>query len=212
MRAARLPAVAVGLSALLAALVLAPIPAASDRLQRVDFLVGQSFVAVGEEDDAAVGEAVFEDVMLHDAVAAVRVDADVAVAGESELHDSVEDAVCFRKAGNAVDNVVGLAVIKPLSVVDGAVGGLGRGQEGEVGHDAAVVLHHKSTVPLYICLHRLQRRVPVDPLLRVAVGHHNPLGGCENLKDSLSVLRQVCGADGEEVGHREKKVITTSIC
>ena len=59
MRAARLPAVAVGLSALLAALVLAPIPAASGGLQRVDFLVGQSFVAVGEEDDAAVGEADF---------------------------------------------------------------------------------------------------------------------------------------------------------
>ena len=35
----------------------------------------------------------------------------------------------------------------------------------------------------------------------VAVGHHDALGGCENLKDSLSVLRQTCGADGEEGRH-----------
>ena len=58
MRAARLPAVAVGLSALLAALVFAPIPAASDGLQYVHFWAGQPLVAVGEEEDAAVGEAV----------------------------------------------------------------------------------------------------------------------------------------------------------
>ena len=201
MRAARLPAVAVGLSALLAALVLAPIPAASGGLQRADFLAGQSFVAVGEEDDAAVGEAVLKDVVLHDAIVAVGVDTDVTVAGEGKLHDSVEDAVCFREAGDAVDNVVGLAVVEPLPVVDGAVGGFGRGQEGEVGHNATVVLHHKGAVSLHVCLHRLQRRVPVDPLLRIAVGHHDALGGCENLKDSLSVLRQTCGADGEEGRH-----------
>ena len=167
------------------------------------FLICQSFVAVGEEDDTAVGEAVFEDVVLHDAVVAVSVDAGVAVAGEGKLHDSVEDAVCFREAGDAVDNVVGQGVVEPLTVVDSAVGRLGRGQEGEVGHDAAVVFHHEGAVSLHICLHRRQRRVPVDPLLRVAVGHHDALGGCENLKDFLSVLRQFCGADGEDVGHRD---------
>ena len=152
------------------------------------FLVCQSFVAVGEEDDAAVGKAVFEDVVLHDAVVAVGVDADVAVAGEGELHNGMEDAVRFREAGDAVDDVVGLAVVEPLPVVDSAVGGFGRGQEGEVGHDAVVVFHHEGAVTLHVCLHRLQRRVPVDPLLRVAVGHHDALGGCENLKDSLSVI------------------------
>lgn len=86
-------------------------------------------------------------------------------------------------------------------MVDGAVGGFGRGQEGEVGHNATFVFHHEAAVSLYIFLHHLQRRVAVDPLLRIAVGHHDALGGCENLKDSLSVLRQTCGADGESVLH-----------
>ena len=152
-------------------------------------------------DDAAIGEPMLEEVVLHDAVVAVRVDTDVAVAGEGELHDSVEDAVRFRETGDAVDDVVGLAVVEPLPVVDSAVGGLGRGQEGEVGHDATVVFHHEGAVSLHVCPHRLQRRVPVDPLLRIAVGRHDALGGCENLKDSLSVLRQTCGADREEGRH-----------
>ena len=151
-------------------------------------LVGQPFVAVGEEDDAAVGEAVFEDVVLHDAVVAVGVDADVAVAGEGELHNGVEDAVCFREAGDAVDDVVGLGVAEPLAVVDSAVGGFGRRQEGEIGHDVSILFDHEGAVSLHICLHRLQRRVPVDPLFRIAVGHHDALGGCENLKDFLSVI------------------------
>ena len=112
---------------LLVSLVLAPIPAASAKLQRVDFLVGQSFVAVGEENDTAVGEAVLEDVVLHDAVVAVGVDTDVAVAGEGELHDAAEGAVRFRHAGDAVDDMVGQGIVEPLAVVDGAVGGFGRG-------------------------------------------------------------------------------------
>lgn len=42
-------------------------------------LVGQAFVAVGEVDDAAVGEAVLGDEVLHDGVVAVGVDADVGI-------------------------------------------------------------------------------------------------------------------------------------
>lgn len=59
--------------------------------------------------------------MLHDAVVAVGIDADVAVVGEGELHDGMEDAVRFREAGDAVDDMVGQGVVDPLSVVDGAV-------------------------------------------------------------------------------------------
>lgn len=43
------------------------------------FLIRQPLVAVGQEDDAAILEAVFQDVVLHDAVVAVCVDADVPV-------------------------------------------------------------------------------------------------------------------------------------
>lgn len=45
--------------------------------------------------------------MLHDDVVAVGVNADVAVAGEGELHDATENAVRAVFAAYTVDDVVG---------------------------------------------------------------------------------------------------------
>ena len=44
-----------------------------------DALVGEAFVAIVEIDDAAIGEAVFGDVVLHDEIVPVGVDAYVGV-------------------------------------------------------------------------------------------------------------------------------------
>ena len=70
-------------------------------------LICQPFVAVSQKDDATILESVFHDVMLHDVVVAVRVDADVAFPLKAKLHDTLEDTMHIGKAGNAVDNVVG---------------------------------------------------------------------------------------------------------
>ena len=54
------------------------------------FLIRQPLVAIGQEDDAAILEAVFQDIVLHDAVVAVRVDADVPVVGKAKLHGALK--------------------------------------------------------------------------------------------------------------------------
>ena len=87
-------------------------------------LVGEAGGAGGEVDDAAVGEAVFEEVVLHDVVVAVGVDADVAVVGETPFYNCTEDAVDVREAGYAVDYVIGESVVQPVAVKDFAVGRL----------------------------------------------------------------------------------------
>ena len=100
-------------------------------------MVRKAFVAGGEVDDAAVGEAVGEDAVLHDTVVAVGVDLDVAVlvVCETPVHDSLEDAVGSGGTADAVDDMVGKGVVKPVAFVDGVVGGFGRRNEGEVGDD-----------------------------------------------------------------------------
>ena len=57
--------------------------------------------------DAAVCEAVLEDVVLHDVVVAMGVYADVGVVGETVVHDAAEDVVNMRITGNAVHYVIG---------------------------------------------------------------------------------------------------------
>lgn len=60
------------------------------------------------------------EVVLHDDVVVVRVDADVAVVGKGELHDAAEDAVRAVFTAHAVDYVIGEGVVdrrdvRPLS-------------------------------------------------------------------------------------------------
>ena len=51
-------------------------------------LIRQSLIAVGQKDDAAILESVFQDIVLHDVIVAVRVNADVALPVEAKLHDT----------------------------------------------------------------------------------------------------------------------------
>ena len=66
------------------------------------FLESQALIAVGEIDDAAVGEAVFLKEVLHDFIVAVGIDADVGVNREAILHRAGEDAPCLRGVGSLV--------------------------------------------------------------------------------------------------------------
>lgn len=81
------------------------------RLINIIFLISETFVARSEEDDATIGEAVLFDVMLHDKVVLMGIDADVCITRETEIHDVAENAVNVRITGNTMDNVIGLDVI-----------------------------------------------------------------------------------------------------
>ena len=56
----------------------------------------QPLVAVGEIDDAAVGEARFLQAVAHDGVVAVGVDADVVAVAVAEVEHGIHHAVAFR--------------------------------------------------------------------------------------------------------------------
>ena len=56
--------------------------------------------------------------MLHNNVVAVGVYADVRVVGETELHDAAKDARSIGVAGNAMDYMIWLRVIYPLTFID----------------------------------------------------------------------------------------------
>ena len=151
-------------------------------------LIGQPLVAVSQMDNAAVEEAIFPDVVLHDAVVAVGIDANVVLMGEAVVHDASEDAVGTRRTGNAMDDAVGLFVVEPRPVVDVVVGGFRRGQEGEVAHDEAVVLDDETAVAFYVGLYGQERRIVVGPLAGVARTAHDGLCFSEDSHDGFAVI------------------------
>jgi len=156
----------------------------------VHFLIRQAFVAVSQKDDAAVLESVFQDVVLHDMIVAVCVDADVALPLKTKLHDTLENTMHLREAGNAVDDMISLCVVQPLTLVNLRVSRLGRRQKSEIGHNLSVVLYHKTAIFFHVRLHDLQRRIAVDPLVQVARLNHYGFACSKNLHNALCICRQ----------------------
>ena len=130
----------------------------------------------------------------------MRVDADVRVALDAEIYDTVEDTMHLRQAANAVDDVVRLGILEPCSVEDLGIGGLGRWQTGEIGHDDAVVLNDETALALDVGFYSSQRRVVASPLIEVAVGPHDGLRLLEDVHDSCSIGRQ-CRWANDAVAH-----------
>ncbi len=105
-------------------------------------MISQPLVAIGKMDDATVGEAVVQDDVLHDMVVAMRVDADIPVVTEAEVDDGAEDAMRLGEACDTVDDMIRLIIVEPLPTLYLGIGGFRRRQEGEVGHDCAIVGNH----------------------------------------------------------------------
>ena len=138
------------------------------RIFQLDFLIRQPFIPRQQVDDPTVGEAVLGEVVLHNDVVAVGVDADVGVAGEGEVHHAAEDAVRAVQAAHTVDHVVRPGVVEPLATENLLVGGLRRRQEREIAHNLPVVFNHEAAITPDVILDGLHRRVAVNPLLPVA--------------------------------------------
>lgn len=66
----------------------------------------------------------FPNVVLHDGIVAMCVYTNVPVMGETEIHDIAEYVVAIRVTRNAMDDMVGLLVIKPFPTINPAVGWL----------------------------------------------------------------------------------------
>ena len=56
------------------------------------------------------------DVVQHNPIILMGVDADVCIMREAEVHDVAEDAVNVRVAGDTMNDMIGLYVIQPLTI------------------------------------------------------------------------------------------------
>jgi len=83
----------------------------------IENLISQSFVAIGKVDDATIGKAMLQDVVLHDEVVFMGVDADVCIMREAEVHDAAEDSVNIRIAGYTMYDMIGKGIVCPLTII-----------------------------------------------------------------------------------------------
>ena len=67
-----------------------------------------------------------QNVVLHNLVVMVGIDADVCVMREAEVHDVVEYAVNIWIAGYSMYNMIRVCVIKPFTIIDFTICGFWR--------------------------------------------------------------------------------------
>ena len=70
-----------------------------------------------------------QDVVLHNLVVVVSIYADIRIMREAEFHDAAEYAVSIWITGNAMDYMIRLNIINPLSFIDLVVSGFGDGRK-----------------------------------------------------------------------------------
>ena len=83
--------------------------------------------------------------------------------------------------------MIGHGVVEPCTLVDGGIGGLGRGQEGKVGYHLAIIFHYHCSTLLHVAEDGLLARVAVNPLVGIAGLAHHLLGSGEHLHDALHI-------------------------
>ena len=133
--------------------------------------------------------------MLHDAVVAVGVDAEVRIARGGKVDDGGENAVYVRVTGDAVDDAVGL--IGEPGAVDVVVGGFGRWKEGEVrdkrfldSASGSARNDKPSSAGDVAEEEGVIGKSGGGPLVVVTVGAHDPLGGLEDGPQGGKVSRR----------------------
>lgn len=150
-------------------------------------LVGEAGGAGSEVDYAAVGEAVAGDAVLHYAVVAVRVDADVGVLGEAPVHNDLEDAVDVRVAANTVHHVI-RGIVQPGPAFDVAVCRLRGWYKGEIRNDHSVLLGNEAGGVSDVGQDDIFRWITVHPLPGVPGCAHNALGRVQHDHNCLKVF------------------------
>ena len=111
----------------------------------------------------------FENVVLHDSVVPVGVDANVPVMGESEIHDCGKHPMYLGKAADAMYHMIGSLIIEPLPSEDFDICRLGRRHKGEVPYNPAILHQHIAERGVDIMSYDVLRRISVRPLLEIAV-------------------------------------------
>ena len=130
----------------------------------IKLLISHALISVSKVDDAAIGEAVLLDVVLHDTIIFMSIDSDVCIMRETEVHDIVKDAMNIWITGYTMNDMVGQGVVCPLTIIYLRVGRLRRWQESEIADDATNLFQDKATMLFHIADDDSLRRVAVSPL------------------------------------------------
>lgn len=146
----------------------------------LEALVGQTLVAVGQVDDAAIVKSVFEQDVLQDVVVAVGIGSEVGVLASAPCQAGLGYAVALWGAGQAVQGGVGLIIVEPLSLIDVSIGGIRTGDEAEGADELLLVIQaHVAVAVLDVVAYQVFSGIAGGPLAMVSAGSHNELGGFE---------------------------------
>ena len=149
----------------------------------------QPLVAVGEIDDAAVGEARFLQAVAHDGVVAVGVDADVVAVAVAEVEHGIHHAVAFRQARYAVYHQIWL-LVEPRSSIDVSVCGVGAGNHREYGRQLAIALASVAHAAADVGSHHRLVGIAAGPLPHVSAGAHYAPRRVDDFHHRVQVGRQ----------------------
>ena len=143
-------------------------------------LVRQAVIAGGKVDDAAVGESVRGNTVLHNVIITVGVYADVGFALKSPVQDASEDAVGIRGTAHSVNDVIRPGIIQPGALVNLGISWFRRSYEGKVAHNASGIGHNIAIATGDIGIYNGLRWISAGPLKHIAGGTHYASGCIQN--------------------------------
>ena len=155
------------------------------------FLVGEAWRTVGEVDDAAIGESVGVEEVLHHYVVAMGIHAQVVGVAEAPVEALAGDTAGGLVGGEAVDYEI-WRVIEPTAALDIGVSGVFAGNKAECRHDFAIVFHHEAMPRCYLVEHQFSRWIRTIPLLHVAIRAHEAFCSLKNGHNGVDIA--LCGA------------------
>ena len=107
-------------------------------------------------------------VVLHDFVVTMGIYADVRIMREAEFHDAAKNTVSLRVAGNAMDDMIRLRIIYPLTFIDLGISRFWGWQESKVANDLTIIFNHKAAVLFHISSNDCLRGIAFSPLVHIA--------------------------------------------
>ena len=89
-------------------------------------------------------------VMLHDSVIPVGVNANIRFMGEAVIHYIAEDTMYVRIAGDTMNHMIRLRVIQPLTIVNFRISRFRGWQECEIAYNTTSVLNNKTAMLIHV--------------------------------------------------------------
>ena len=108
-----------------------------------------------------------QDVVLHDFIVTMGINADVMIMPETVVHDTAKDTMSIGITGNTMDYMIGLSIVQPLTFIYIIIGRFWGWQESKVADNATIILDDKAAIPFHVCRYDSLRRIAISPLVHI---------------------------------------------